>query len=72
MGKIIENLKIVTKLKDFRSIFQDFCFGYAKKKYILSYCPEVKIFHLVFWFSRPMLSLRENQGRGKKTKVIYG
>jgi Na+/phosphate symporter len=83
VGKIIEILDIVTKLKDFGSIFQDFCFVYAQKKKkkktkekekrkkkrisLISYCHEVKIFHLVF---SAYAYLRENQGKGKKTKVI--
>jgi Na+/phosphate symporter len=85
VGKIIEILDIVTKLKDFGSIFQDFRFVYAQKKKkkkkklkkkkrkekkrisLISYCHEVKIFHLVF---SAYASLRENQGKGKKTKVI--
>jgi hypothetical protein len=60
VGKIIENLDIVTKLKDFGSIFQDYCFVYAKKKKIVSVVTKFKFF---ICFSQPMLSLRENQGK---------
>jgi hypothetical protein len=74
VGKIIENLDIVTKLKDFGSIFKDYIFlyfffvFYKKKKNSLS-CHEVQIFHLLFsayaFFTRKSRKIKE-------TKVIYG
>jgi hypothetical protein len=69
VGKIIENLDIVTKLKDFGSIFLFFCFFYAKKKKNSLSCHEVQIFHLLFsayaFFTRKSRKIKE-------TKVIYG
>jgi hypothetical protein len=69
VGKIIENLDIVTKLKDFGSIFQDYCFVYAKKKKNSLSCHEVQIFHLLF---SAYAFFKIKSSKIKETKVIYG